>query len=65
MEIQKLEKAVLAAVQMSPRQPALATLASGGHGSAELPREFDSAVKSLTRRMKIRVKQEVADHDWW
>ena len=50
MNIRELERAVRAAVQQNPTQPALASLTSDGYLSYGQSEEFDAAIKTMTGR---------------
>ena len=50
MNIRELERAVRAAVQQNPTQPALASLASGGYLSYGQSEEFGEAIKTMIGR---------------
>ena len=50
MNIRELERAVRAAVQQNPTQPALASLASDGYLAYGQSGEFDAAIMTMTER---------------
>lgn len=50
MQLAELERAIRAAIQSNPSQPAFAAVAGVGQIGLPLPTEFDGAVKTLTAR---------------
>jgi len=63
MHIAELEKAVRAVARADRGLPVLATLAGAQGFNVPLPAEFDTAAKSLMRRLQERTSEEGKSQD--